>query len=442
QTKQLTAIVKPDDASDKTVSWSSSNEKIASVDATGKVTAVKAGSATITVVTNGTNASGKTELATCDITVTQPVSGVSLDKTSLTIVEGDTATLTATVSPDDASDKTISWSTSDSAIATVENGKVTAVKEGSAKITVTTKDGGKTAECAITVNKKIIPVEGVTIDNTTASLIMGQTLQLTATVTPDDATDKTVSWSSSNASVAGVDADGLVSAKTAGSATITVTTTDGGKMATCDVTVKEMNIDIPDANFKAYLVQNFDKNGDGEISLSEAAAVTDINCNNMSIASLEGIQYFTALTVLECSYNQLTSLDVSKNTALTELHCVSNQLKSLDLSKNTALTVLECSFNQLTSLDVNKNTALTVLHCFRNKLTVLDVSNNTALAVLQCHINKLTVLDMSNNTALQSAFVGRQTDASGNLQWILVKRGSLADSVFPTLGDTGGFNYM
>jgi uncharacterized protein YjdB len=234
QTQQLKATVSPDNATDKSVSWSSSNANIASVDNAGLVTAQKPGSATITVVTTDGS-----KMATCDFTITQPVSGVSLDKTSLTLTEGDQATLTATIKPDDASNKEISWSSDSPSIATVENGKVTALKEGSAKITVTTKDGNKTAECAVTVNKKIIHVTGVSLDKTAASLVVGQTQQLTATVQPDNATDKSVYWISSNPNVATVDQTGNVTTVGPGSATITVVTTDGSKMATCDFTITQ-----------------------------------------------------------------------------------------------------------------------------------------------------------------------------------------------------------
>ncbi|GHU58355.1 hypothetical protein FACS1894133_2960 [Clostridia bacterium] len=118
------------------------------------------------------------------------------------------------------------------------------------------------------------------------------------------------------------------------------------------------------------------------------------------ISSLNGIEYFTALTQLTCSDNKLTTLDVSKNTALTVLGCSNNQLTALDVSKNTALTVLVCDVNKLTNLDVSKNTALARLGCYKNQLTTLDLSKNPMLTDLTCSDNKLTELDVSKNTAL------------------------------------------
>ena len=151
------------------------------------------------------------------------------------------------------------------------------------------------------------------------------------------------------------------------------------------------NVNIPDANFKAYLVGNTDinTNGDNEIQVSEASAFNGwLDVFDENISNLKGIEAFTALTSLDCWGNQLTSLDVSNNTALTSLVCGHNQLTSLDVSKNTALTKLTCGGNQLTSLDVSNNTALTYLACRGNQLTSLDVKNNTALTYLACYDNK------------------------------------------------------
>ena len=163
------------------------------------------------------------------------------------------------------------------------------------------------------------------------------------------------------------------------------------------VAVNEQN--FPDTNFRNWVkAQSY--GSDGILTKAEIAAVTGIDVSDKSISSLKGIEYFTALTELKCFFNQLTELDVSKNTALEYLYCYDNQLKSLDVSKNTALIWLYCSANQLTSLDVSNNTALTALECSGNQLKSLDVSKNTALKWLFCDGNQLTSLDVSNNTAL------------------------------------------
>ncbi|MBQ3509711.1 MAG: Ig-like domain-containing protein [Peptococcaceae bacterium] len=231
----LTATVSPDNATDKTVIWTSSNKAVATVE-NGVVTAIAEGEAVIT-------AQAGDKIATCNVTVNEPepvvipVSGVTLDKTALNMETGDDATLVATVSPDNATDKTVIWTSSNTAVATVENGVVTAIAEGEAVITA--QAGDKTVTCNVTVNEPepvVIPVSGVTLDKTALELEIGDSETLTATVSPDNATDKTVIWTSSNTAVATVE-NGVVTAIAEGEAVITAQA--GDKIATCNVTVNE-----------------------------------------------------------------------------------------------------------------------------------------------------------------------------------------------------------
>ena len=169
------------------------------------------------------------------------VTGVTLDKTTLEITVGDPdVKLTATVAPENATDKTVNWASDKAEVATVDNqGSVHAVAPGEAIITVTTTDGGKTATCVVKVKAAVVPVSSVALDKTELTLTVGDPdVKLTATVAPDNATDKTVNWASDKAEVATVDNQGSVHAVAPGEAIITVTTTDGGKTATCTVTVK------------------------------------------------------------------------------------------------------------------------------------------------------------------------------------------------------------
>ncbi len=157
---------------------------------------------------------------------------------------------------------------------------------------------------------------------------------------------------------------------------------------------------FPDASFKAYLVKNFDKNMDGEISEYEASLISEIECGGYDILSLDGIEYCTSLTKLDCSANQLFTLDVSKNTALIWLDCVDTQLTTLDVSNNTKLERLNCSFNPLTTLNVSQNTALKDLLCGGSGLTSLTASGCSALTFLDCTYSQLTSLDISGCSAL------------------------------------------
>lgn len=241
QTYKFTTTVKPKDAANKKVSWSSSNKNIVTVNSKGKITAVKKGTATITC--KAKDGSGKK--ATCKITVKKKVTikSLSLNKTSLSLLTGQTATLTPKFSPTNASNKNVTWKSSNTNVAKVNaNGKITAVNAGTATITCTSKDNKKKkATCKVTVTKKV-NVTGVTLNKTSASVVVGGSVTLKATVSPSNATTKGVTWSSSNTKVATVNASGKVTAVAAGTATITCKTNDQNKKATCKVTVTPVKV--------------------------------------------------------------------------------------------------------------------------------------------------------------------------------------------------------
>ncbi|WP_156468799.1 hypothetical protein [Cephaloticoccus capnophilus] len=171
------------------------------------------------------------------------------------------------------------------------------------------------------------------------------------------------------------------------------------------ITAQGEIVNIPDSNFKAYLVGNpeINTNGDGEISVAEAQAFTGtINCSSRGISDLTGIEAFVNITGLDCNFNELTSLDLRRNTDLLKLNCRNNKMNILDIRGNTALVHLDCRVNKLAILNLRNNTALKILSCGSNELTSLDLSKNTALEKLYCEYNyKLTSLDLSRNRALE-----------------------------------------
>ena len=178
---------------------------------------------------------------------------------------------------------------------------------------------------------------------------------------------------------------------------------------------------IPDKAFRKYL-KKFDTNGDEILAPAERYAVKEINVASEYISNLFGIQFFPNLKKLVCYSNQLTELDVSKNTVLEYLDCANNQLTGLDVRQNAALQSLDCSKNQLTSLDVRQNTKLDVLWCYQNQLTELDVRQNAALEYLYCYENPLTELDVRQNTALVTLECGKnqltELDVSQNAKLV------------------------
>lgn len=238
--KKLVATIEPEDADNKNVIWSSSDEEIATVSDNGEITALKEGNVEITATTQDGE-----KIAICKVNVNKiekPVTNVILDKNELTLEEEQVENLTATIEPEDADNKNIIWSSSDKNIVTVDNeGKVTAYKEGIADIIVTTKDGEKSATCRVTVNKKKRLVENVILNKNELILEEGQSETLVATINPNNADNKNVSWFSNNEEVAEVK-EGKILAKKAGKADITVKTEDGEKTATCKVTVNMKKI--------------------------------------------------------------------------------------------------------------------------------------------------------------------------------------------------------
>ena len=224
----LSATVKPDDATDKTVTWTTSDASVATVDG-GKVKTLKPGTVTI-------SAKAEDQSDDCVITVEKriiPVVSVTLNEHSLTLTEGDETTLKATVKPDDATDKTVTWTTSDASVATVSEGHVKTLTPG--VVTIKAQAGDQSDACVITVEKKYVPVTSLSLNQTELTLLADNEATLTAIIKPDDATDRTVTWTSSNPSVAKVYA-GWVTALQVGEATITASI--GEFSATCKVTVE------------------------------------------------------------------------------------------------------------------------------------------------------------------------------------------------------------
>ena len=231
-TEALIVTILPDNATNKAVIWNSNASYIASVDNQGVVTAGPIlGTA---IITARTIDGGYT--ATCTVTVVPvPVASVTLDVTDTSLHVGENMTLSATVNPDNATNKSVIWSSDRPSVATVINGRVTAVAIGTAIITVRTTDGDQTAICS--VNVMPISVDNVSLNKTDTSIIQGYTERLISTVSPENATDKSIVWSSDNPDIATVDSSGEVRAISIGSAIITATTVDGSKTTECTVNV-------------------------------------------------------------------------------------------------------------------------------------------------------------------------------------------------------------
>ena len=221
----------------------------------------------------------------------------------------------------------------------------------------------------------------------------------------------------------------------------------------CKIDEDNKNIIFEDASFKAYMIANFDKDKDGEISYDEALSVNRIVVCTDTIASMVGIEYMTNLTYLNCNgshvwnnatakyddggilksldvtkntklqrlycgFNELTELDVTNNTSLGLLYCDGNELRSIDISKNASLYSFKANDNLLESINVRNNPKLSFINVSGNKLTSIDVSNNPLLDNLTCESNQLTSIDVSGNSRLRALYIGSNAiasvDVSGN----------------------------
>jgi uncharacterized protein YjdB len=239
-TEELVASVLPSNATNTNVTWATSDSSKVSVTSSGTITGVAAGTATITVTS-----SDGSKTATCDVTVyatTYSVSSISLNKSSTTVLKGNTETLYVTFNPVFATNQDITWISSDSTKVIVsEGGLITGVDDGTATVTATSGDGNKTATCSVTVTSTASPVTGISLSlsKTTALIVPGGCEQLTAVITPSGATNQNLVWASADTGKVTVDQTGLIKgvAVTSSAVNVTVTSVDGSYFASCAVTV-------------------------------------------------------------------------------------------------------------------------------------------------------------------------------------------------------------
>ncbi len=370
---RLIATVNPPNATNASITWSSSSDVVASVDQQGLVTALKEGVAVITA-----QAGDKT--ATCRVTVSKniiAVTSITLNKSTLSLKEGESETLVATVGPDNATDKTVTWSSSNASVATVDqSGRVAALKEGTA--TITAKAGDKTATCSVTVSKNVVAVTSIALNKTSLSLKEGESETLVATVSPDNATDKTVTWSSSNTSIATVDASGRVTAIKEGTATITATA--GDKSATCSVTVSK-----------------------------NVVAVTSIALNKTSLSLKEGESETLVATV---SPDNATDKTVTWSSTNTSVATVDASGRVTAIKEGTATITAKAGDKSATcSVTVSKNVvAVTSIALNKTSLSLKEGESETLVATVSPdNATDKTVTWSSTNTSVATV------DASGRV---------------------------
>ena len=368
---------------------------------------------------------------------------VSLNKTTATLTsKGATVSLTATVAPSNAGCKDVTWKSSNTSVATVDsNGKVTAVGNGTATITVTTVSGGKTATCKVTVS---IATTGVTLNKTSATLTSkGQTLSLTATVSPSNAANKNVTWKSSNTSVAIVDSNGKVTAVGNGTATITVTTASGGKTATCKVTVSIATTGVTLNQTSATLT-------------SKGQTVTLIATVLPSDAANKNVTWKSSNTAVATVDSNGTVTAVGNGTATITVTTVSGgktaTCKVIVNVKEIPTKITSSIVNVNESLGcISKITIGTTIQVFRSKLNEKDYvkvySNNQQVADTAVLATGMNACIMDGNTVVKkySVIVTGDTNGDGKINitdMIAVKanilKKTLLNGVYKDAADVNG----
>ena len=440
ETKQLTCTVNPPNASEKTVVWSvTEGADVVSVNAdTGEVTALRPGSATVTV----TSRSDAAKTASCTVTVREAVTAVRLDRDSLQLTlteDGKTATLTAAVEPEEATDRTVRWTAVPDGIVSVENGTVTALKAGTATVRAeSVSNPGVYDECEVTV---ISPVTQITLNHSvypaaSERFEVGLDFVLSATVTPGDATDKRLTWSVSPADIVSLDvATGTVTALKPGQATVTVTAADGyGASDSCDITVSPATADVTKIVLNRESV-NLYKGKSYRLTASVEppnAAVKTVTWSLeggdvpvpatisddglLSVNSNAGATMFTVKATAGDASRVTATCAVTVRTELIPAGALfdavavatgKQNFTEFDLENVSELKVYPASGTEaLYGLELMPN--LLSLDCSGGFLTDLDTSMNPKLETLICNGNSLEKLDLRSNSALKNLVCGYQ----------------------------------
>ncbi len=377
-TLKLNVKFEPSNTTDKKIEWSSSDNSIATINKDGIVTGVKIGTVTITAK-NGTIST------TTQVRVTPvEVLSVKLSKTKTTLVVDGSETITATVSPANATDKTITWTTSDANIVTVKDGTIVGKNVG--KAVVSAKCGEKYASITVTVNKKPatpVAVTSVILNKTSENILIGNSVTLTATVKPDNATNKAITWSSSDSSIASVN-NGIVTGNKVGTATITATS--GNKSASAKITVKPIEVTGIKLNKTSTSIVQ-------ESSETVTATITPANATDKTVTWTS-----SDTSIATVSNGKITAKKVGKATITAKCGSKSATItvtvtpivaKSISLSK-TSTNMIVGNSETITATINPSNTANKTIKWKSDKTSVATVDQNGKITAVSNGTAKIT----------------------------------------------------
>uniref|UniRef100_A0A6C0KGJ5 Peptidase S53 domain-containing protein n=1 Tax=viral metagenome TaxID=1070528 RepID=A0A6C0KGJ5_9ZZZZ len=371
QTYQASAVVLPSNATNTTVTWSSSNSMYASVSSSGLITAVSAGTVTITATTVDGS-----KTATMSINVNVPVASVGITPSSTTLAVNQTYQVSAVVLPANATNKAVTWSSSNAVVASVSSsGLITAVSAGTVTITATTVDGSKTATVSVNVN---VPVASVSITpSSSKTLSVNQTYQVSAGVLPSNATNKAVTWSSSNAVVASVSASGLVTALSTGNSNITATTVSGSKIATVSVNVNVpvASVSITPSSSKTLSVNQTYQVSAGVLPANATNKAVTWSSSNAVVASVSASGLVKALSAGN-TIIAATTVDGSKTSSLNIQVILASVAVTSITSLPGSVSLIIDQTSQLTCAVVPSNSSNTQIKWSSSNSSIASVSLN------------------------------------------------------------------
>jgi len=433
--KEITIVtnILPINATNKNMTWNSSNPDIASIDKTGKVHAIKEGKTTITVTTQDSNKSDKVELSIFETVKEIKVESISITNAKSTLEIGKELTIVANILPINATNKNMTWNSSNPDIASIDKtGKVHAIKKGKTIISVTTEDGKKSDIIELSVFEKEIKVESISITNANSTLEIGKEITIVANILPINATNKNITWNSSNPEIASIDKTGKVHAIKKGKTIISVTTEDGKKTNSYEISIKEKVIliktisliyngeaikkgDIINLTVNILPDNATDKNLKWESNTPDIASVNEngevsfIKDGKVTITATNTDNSVKGLIELETTVEKICNIpDANFKTALIN-YWVSNSEK-LDTNGDGEISHTEA--RSISHLDIwNKNISdltgienfvnITHLNCYKNNLINIDISKCTNIIDLRCGYNQIENIDLSNSSNLE-----------------------------------------
>lgn len=385
--KQLEVSVGPENITrEYSLTYNSSDSSIVSVSKSGLLTAKNGGTAVVTV-----SVDGHSDIKSKSMITVVPFSLNADDSISMKV--GENVQMIATLYPIPPKACTLSWESSNPNVATIDNsGNVTGISAGSSTILIRLNEiPNITFESQITVFDSYTgPSDREIYVTPLESFNIAESFNSKYDLTFQCNDDSFIKFTSDKDAYALQDGEGYIYAYL------------NGETTPCDsLLVHAISlVEIPDANFRKRIITLYDANKDNLIQINEISGVTTLSITSLKIADLTGIEYFSSLETLNCSYNLLETLDVSKNKKLLKLYCHYNNLHDLNVTGDSLLNYIHCGYNDLTSVDISTNKALVTFICTQNQISSLDISKNEALTSLTCSYNQLEEIDLSHNTLL------------------------------------------